>query len=109
MFGLLGPLAKVAATEELHEAGQRKIAGFAERTAAAERQTREVAARLRALESGQAALKVSRADICPHQPPRRDLLCRECVRPFFQLEKYGASFVSVHASFSLSRIRLAFG
>lgn len=58
---------KVAATEELHQAGQRKIASFAERAAVAERQTREIAARLRALESGQAALKVSGAGIFPRQ------------------------------------------
>lgn len=56
---LLGNAAKVAAAEELREAGQRKAGGFAERTAAAEKQAREVSARLRALESGQAALRVS--------------------------------------------------
>jgi len=56
---LLGYAAKVAAAEELREAGQRKIAGFAERAAAAEKQAREASARLRALESGQAALRVS--------------------------------------------------
>lgn len=50
--------AKAAVAEELREAGQLKIAGFAERAAAAERQAREAAARLRALESGQAALTV---------------------------------------------------
>lgn len=49
---------KAAATEELREAGQRKMAGFAERAAAAERQTREAAVRIRSLESGQAALQV---------------------------------------------------
>lgn len=50
---------KAAATEELREAGQRKIGVFAERAAAAERQAREVTAKMRALESGQAALQAS--------------------------------------------------
>lgn len=53
---------QAAAAEELREAGQRKVAGFAERAAAAERQARETAVRLRALEAGQAALQVRAAD-----------------------------------------------
>ena len=56
----VGFTTQVAVAEELREAGQRKIAGFAERASAAERQAREAAARLRALESGQAALRVSK-------------------------------------------------
>lgn len=55
-------MVQAAATEELREAGQRKIAGFAERAAAAERQARDVAVRLRALESGQATLQVPPKD-----------------------------------------------
>ncbi|CAM9263309.1 unnamed protein product, partial [Scytosiphon promiscuus] len=51
---------EAAATEELREAGQRKITSFAERAVAAERKAREVTVRLRTLESGQAALKAER-------------------------------------------------
>lgn len=49
---------KAAAVEELREASQHKVVAFAERAAGAERHARETAARLRALESGQASLQV---------------------------------------------------
>lgn len=55
---LLTRRVKATATEELREAGQRKLAEFAERAAAAERQARDAAVRIRALESGQATLRV---------------------------------------------------
>ena len=55
---------QAAATEELRDAGQRKIAGFAERAAAAERQARDAVARLRLLASAQETLQVrKRVDI----------------------------------------------
>ncbi|CAM9737560.1 unnamed protein product, partial [Ectocarpus fasciculatus] len=51
---------EAAAAEELREAGQRKMSGFAERAMAAERRARGATARLRTLEYGQAALQAEK-------------------------------------------------
>lgn len=58
---------QAAATEELRDAGQRKIAGFAERAAVSERQARDAVARLRSLEASQAVLQVRY--LCFHRLP----------------------------------------
>ncbi|CAN0170602.1 unnamed protein product, partial [Ectocarpus sp. 6 AP-2014] len=51
---------EAAAAEELREAGQRKVSGFAERAMAAERRARGATARVRTLEYGQSALQAEK-------------------------------------------------